>query len=181
VKVQVSIGSEFCRRGCDANAGLAAVSRAATTRAGLTLLTLVLAASLWGCTLPRWPVEGVFASPYGLRWNGGPDLHRGVDVTVPTGTPVYPMSPGTVRFAGVMSGFGNVVWIDHGNDVLTVYAHLSRVDVEQGQSVSREAPIALSGQSGNASGPHLHFEVWRRGREVDPVHALGGFPRTSGP
>lgn len=133
-----------------------------------------------GCTIPRWPVAGDFTSPYGLRWQGGPDLHRGVDVSVPSGTPVYTMAAGRVRFAGVMSGFGNVIWVDHGGDVLTVYAHLSRVDVSEGQSVSRDHPIGLSGQSGNASGPHLHFEVWRRGREIDPVHALGGFPKRAG-
>ncbi len=140
---------------------------------GVTLL----ASLALGCTMPRWPVDGRLTSPYGLRWRGGPDLHRGVDVAVPSGTPVFTMSPGRVRFAGVMTGFGNVVWIDHGDDVLSVYAHLSQIEVSEGQRVTRDSPIALSGQSGNASGPHLHFEVWRRGWEVDPVEALGGFPR----
>ncbi len=144
-------------------------------------LSLGLLVPLLGaCTLPRWPVDGTFTSPYGLRWSGGPDLHRGVDVSVPSGTPVYPMSPGEVRFAGVMGGFGNVIWVDHGGEVLSVYAHLSRIEVAEGQRVTRNSPIGLSGRSGNASGPHLHFEIWRRGWEVDPVQALGGFPRPAG-
>lgn len=152
------------------------------TRATWTLFRVGLVAmALGACTLPRWPVEGTLTSAYGLRWNGGPDLHRGVDISVPSGTPVYAMKPGRVRFSGTMSGYGNVVWIDHGGDVLSVYAHLSRIDVQEGQEVDRSEPIALSGQSGNASGPHLHFEVWRDGREIDPVDALGGFPTAPTP
>jgi len=133
---------------------------------------------LGGCTLPRWPVAGPLISPFGLRWNGGPDLHRGVDVRAAEGTPVHAMKPGRVRFAGTMRGFGNVIWIDHDDQLLTVYAHLSRIDVSEGQNVDRSEPIGLVGQTGNASGPHLHFEVWQRGREVDPVPLLGGFPPT---
>jgi len=102
-------------------------------------------------------------------------------VSVPTGTPVYAMSPGQVRFAGVMSGFGNVIWLDHGDEVLSVYAHLSSIEVVEGERVTRDTPIGLSGQSGNASGPHLHFEVWRRGWEIDPVQVLGGFPKPGSP
>jgi murein DD-endopeptidase MepM/ murein hydrolase activator NlpD len=75
-----------------------------------------------------------------------------------------------------MSGYGLVVWIDHPRNLMTVYAHLSTIQVEEGQRVDGGEVIALSGHSGNASGPHLHFEVWRRGREIDPVPFLGGFP-----
>lgn len=90
------------------------------------------------------------------------------------------MSRGTVRFAGTMAGFGKVAWLDHGGGVLTVYAHLSSIMVEAGEDVDGGQIIALSGRSGNAGGPHLHFEVWRHGREVDPVPLLGGFPRRAG-
>jgi murein DD-endopeptidase MepM/ murein hydrolase activator NlpD len=86
------------------------------------------------------------------------------------------MKEGRVRFAGTMSGYGRVIWLDHSRGVMTVYAHLSRIVVEEGQKVDGNQVIGLSGQSGNASGPHLHFEVWRHGREVDPVPLLGGFP-----
>jgi murein DD-endopeptidase MepM/ murein hydrolase activator NlpD len=86
------------------------------------------------------------------------------------------MREGRIRFAGTMSGYGLVVWIDHPGDVLTVYAHLSEIRVRAGEPVESQGVIGLSGQSGNATGPHLHFEVWRRGREVDPVAFLGGRP-----
>jgi murein DD-endopeptidase MepM/ murein hydrolase activator NlpD len=116
-------------------------------------------------------------SPFGLRFVGvRPEIHRGVDLGVPTGTEVLAMSDGRVRFAGTMSGFGNVVWLDHGGAVLTVYAHLSRIDVQAGTRVRAGAAIGLSGASGDTTGPHLHFEVWRWGRQVDPVPLLGGRP-----
>lgn len=132
---------------------------------------------LGACSIPRWPVEGPLTSPFGLRFRGlSPDLHRGVDISVPLGTEVRTMAPGRVRFAGVMGGYGNVVWVDHGGDVLTIYAHLSQIRVHEGERLDGGAVVGLSGNSGNAVGPHLHFEVWRWGREADPVPLLGGFP-----
>lgn len=86
------------------------------------------------------------------------------------------MSGGRVRFAGEMRGYGNVVWIDHGGDVLSVYAHLSEVRVRTGEVVGGRDVVGLSGSSGEASAPHLHFEVWRWGRVEDPVPLLGGPP-----
>jgi murein DD-endopeptidase MepM/ murein hydrolase activator NlpD len=130
-----------------------------------------------GCSIPRWPVEGPLVSPFGIRFRGiRPDLHRGVDISVPDGTEIRSMSKGTVRFAGVMRGYGNVIWLDHRGEVLSVYAHLSSILVEEGEQVDGGQLIALSGRSGDAAGPHLHFEIWRRGRELDPVALLGGFP-----
>ena len=121
-------------------------------------------------------------SPFGVRFRGlGPGLHRGVDLQVPTGTPVRAMARGRVRFAGTMAGYGAVVWLDHPGGVLTVYAHLSSIAVGAAQRVRGGQVIGLSGQSGDATGPHLHFEVWRWGREVDPVPLLGGFPGGEGP
>jgi murein DD-endopeptidase MepM/ murein hydrolase activator NlpD len=79
-----------------------------------------------------------------------------------------------------MSGYGHVIWLDHRGGVMTVYAHLSSIHVKRGERVDGGQVIALSGHSGNATGPHLHFEVWRHGREVDPVHFLGGFPVRGG-
>jgi murein DD-endopeptidase MepM/ murein hydrolase activator NlpD len=75
-----------------------------------------------------------------------------------------------------MSGYGRVIWIDHSGSVMTVYAHLSAIQVRPGEEVRNGQVIGLSGRSGDATGPHLHFEVWRNGREVDPVPLLGGFP-----
>ncbi len=99
-----------------------------------------------------------------------------MDIQVPDGTPVHAMARRTVRFAGTMAGYGLVVWLDHRGGVMSVYGHLSRVLVRAGEAVNGGQVIGLSGHSGNAVGAHLHFEVWRHGREVDPVPLLGGFP-----
>ena len=140
-------------------------------------LTLVCLCAASGCAIPRWPVEGPVSSDFGLRFDGVvPDLHRGIDISVPTGTEVHAMAPGVVRFAGVQEGYGNVVWLDHGGEVLSVYAHLSEIRVTQGEVVQHRAVLGLSGMSGNATAPHVHFEVWRWGLERDPVPLLGGFP-----
>jgi len=142
---------------------------------------LVLAAALVtavGCGIPTWPVDAPMTSDFGLRFRGmSPDIHRGVDLRVPTGTEVRAMAEGSVRFAGTMSGFGNVVWLDHGGTILSVYAHLSTIRVRPGQHLRRGEVLGLSGQTGDATAPHLHFEIWRGGHEVDPVPLLGGLPR----
>jgi murein DD-endopeptidase MepM/ murein hydrolase activator NlpD len=133
--------------------------------------------STTACGIPRWPVDAPLTSDFGLRFRGmSPDIHRGVDLRVPTGTEVRSMAAGSVRFAGTMSGFGNVVWIDHGASVLSVYAHLSTIRVRLGQRLGAGEVLGLSGQTGDATAPHLHFEVWRGGHEVDPVPLLGGRP-----
>ena len=132
-----------------------------------------------GCAIPRWPVDGPLTSAFGLRWAGLlPEIHRGVDIRVPSGTEVRTMAPGRVRYAGTESGYGNVVWMDHGGGVLTVYAHLSDIRVKTGDIVEGHAVVGLSGATGDATGPHLHFELWRWGRERDPVPLLGGRPRS---
>jgi murein DD-endopeptidase MepM/ murein hydrolase activator NlpD len=131
-----------------------------------------------GCHLPRWPVDASLTSGFGLRFMGArPDIHRGVDLDVPAGTPVSTMADGRIRFAGVMSGFGNVVWIDHAGGILSIYAHLSDIRVRDGQNVDAGELIGLSGASGDVTAAHLHFEVWRWGRPVDPIAVLGGKPR----
>lgn len=135
-------------------------------------------AAMLGCGLPRWPVDAPLSSDFGLRMRGmTPDIHRGVDFSVPTGTEVHAMADARVRFAGVMSGFGNVVWLDHGGALLSVYAHLSVIRVREGQLVRRGEIVGLSGATGDVTAPHLHFEVWRFGREVDPVPLFGGRPK----
>jgi len=142
----------------------------------MLLATTVLGAV--GCGVPHWPVEGPLIAPFGVRWeSSGPSIHRGVDLVVPTGTPIYPMSNGEVTFTGTMTDYGLVVWVDHGDAIITVYAHLSQILVGEGQAVTRSQPLGLSGQSGNATGPHLHFEIRGRGHQVDPVALLGGPPR----
>jgi murein DD-endopeptidase MepM/ murein hydrolase activator NlpD len=130
-----------------------------------------------GCGIPRWPVDAPLSSDFGLRMRGlRPDIHRGVDFPVPTGTQIRAMADARVRYAGTMSGFGNVVWLDHGATILSVYAHLSSISVVQGDFVRRGEIVGLSGATGDVTAPHLHFEVWRGGREVDPVPLFGGRP-----
>lgn len=149
-------------------------------RSLLPLLIVALVAS--ACGLPRWPADGPVTSAFGVRWRGWlPEVHRGIDIGVPIGTPVRSMAGGRVRYAGWQSGYGNVVWIDHGGAVLTVYAHLSALRVTTGQVVDGGQLIAESGASGHATGPHLHFEIWRWGRQTDPLPLLGRPPEDAGP
>lgn len=136
---------------------------------------LLLVAS---CTLPRWPIEGPLTSPYGLRFRGmSPDIHPGVDIAAPEGAPIRAMKPGTVVFAGTMSGYGLTVILEHGRGLRTLYAHMSALDVQAGQVLNGRDVIGRVGRTGNATAPHLHFEVRRWGHQEDPVPLLGRRPR----
>ena len=102
--------------------------RSSKIRSSRRMLATTVVISMVGCGLPQWPVEGPLIAPFGLRWgSNGPNIHRGVDIIVPTGTPVYAMSGGEIRFAGEMTDFGLVVWVDHDDAILTIYAHLSQI------------------------------------------------------
>ncbi|MFS8581806.1 MAG: peptidoglycan DD-metalloendopeptidase family protein [Limnochordales bacterium] len=116
-----------------------------------------------------WPTRGRISSRYGPRWGR---MHYGLDLAVPIGTPIYAAANGTVTHAGSMGTYGILVIIDHGNGVETRYAHLSRTAVRVGQRVSRGQLIAYSGNTGNSTGPHLHFEIRHRGQAVDPEQYL---------
>lgn len=85
--------------------------------------------------------------------------HNGYDIAVPTGTPVTPTQAGTVSFAGKYKGYGYLVAVDHGNSYVTLYGHLSRILVQVGMPVTTETVIALSGNTGHSTGPHLHYEI----------------------
>jgi len=95
--------------------------------------------------------------------------HNGVDYGAPVGTPVRTVGEGVVEFAGWQNGYGNVIQVRHGGERLTVYAHLSRIDVPKGQHVDQGAIIGAVGQTGWATGPHLHFEVKIDGMQQDPL------------
>lgn len=116
----------------------------------------------------EWPtVSGArISSNYGQRWGR---MHYGIDIAVNIGTPVYAAAAGTVTYAGSMGTYGIIVIIDHGNGVETRYAHLSRTAVSVGQRVQRGQVVAYSGNTGNSTGPHLHFEIRYRGTAVDPL------------
>ncbi|CAM4035114.1 M23 family metallopeptidase [Comamonas aquatilis] len=95
--------------------------------------------------------------------------HLGTDFAAPTGTKVRTVGDGVVSFAGVQNGYGNVIFIEHANQHTTVYAHLSRVDVRQGQRVDQGDIVGAVGSTGWATGPHLHFEFRVKGQQQDPL------------
>lgn len=120
-----------------------------------------------------WPVSGVITSGFGWREHpifGRQIFHSGIDIGVDEGTPVHAADSGTVVYSGWMDGYGYAVVIDHGNGISTLCAHNSDLAVSEGQSVSKGTVIAYAGSTGNATGPHVHFEVRVNG---DPVNPLG--------
>lgn len=121
------------------------------------------------------PVPGGVVSTFGMRYH--PILHRsrlhaGVDMSGSTGTPIVAAASGVVVFSGVMRGYGNVVVLDHGGGISTLYAHCSARLAHEGQSVAQGQVIARVGSTGLSTGPHLHFEVRRNGSPVNPLRAL---------
>lgn len=117
-----------------------------------------------------WPVEGVISSGFGMR-NGR--FHGGIDIPGPKGTPIMAAAEGLVIFSRRSSnGYGNSVMLDHGDGLVTVYAHNARNKVREGERVRQGHIIASMGATGQAWGTHLHFEVHRDGRLVDPLQWL---------
>lgn len=128
---------------------------------GAIAFTSVTAAA---STERRWPVDGGSITS-GIGWRPDPFgsgrmvYHHGVDIAVPEGTPVHPTQIGTVIFAGPYKGYGNLVVIDHGNGYETIYGHNSSLLVKPGDRVDQQTVIALSGNTGHSTGPHVHYEV----------------------
>ncbi|WP_324715974.1 M23 family metallopeptidase [Carboxydochorda subterranea] len=116
-----------------------------------------------------WPARGGISSPFGWRWGR---MHEGIDIAVNTGTPVRAAAPGRVVYARWGGSYGYLVSVDHGDGVETRYAHNSRIVVREGQAVRRGQVLAYSGNTGNSTGPHVHFEVRFRGRAVNPLAYL---------
>lgn len=118
----------------------------------------------------RWPVKGRVISTFGK--NGG-KTSDGIDIAVPEGTPVKAAENGVVIYAGDgLKDFGNTVLVRHENGLVTVYGNASELKVQRGQKVKRGEQIAVSGMTGNASSPKLHFEVRKNSAPVDPSHFL---------
>jgi murein DD-endopeptidase MepM/ murein hydrolase activator NlpD len=118
-----------------------------------------------------WPVEGRLGSGFGERedpFNGEGKFHTGVDIEAPYGTPVRATADGNVSGASMGAGYGREVVLDHGHNFLTVYGHLSSIAVLTGQHVVRGQVIGYVGQSGRATGPHLHYEVRVNNVPVNP-------------
>jgi murein DD-endopeptidase MepM/ murein hydrolase activator NlpD len=129
----------------------------------------------------RRPLEhGTVTSNFGPRnLKGSGDYHYGLDIGVPTGTRVTSTGPGKVIFAGVKGGYGNLVEVAHPDGTVTYYAHLQRATVRVGESVAPGQLIAMSNNTGNSTGPHLHFAVERNGRFVNPRDSFS-FPGVGG-
>jgi murein DD-endopeptidase MepM/ murein hydrolase activator NlpD len=116
-----------------------------------------------------WPVEGKVFSRFGPRRGR---FHTGVDISAPRGTPIYAAAAGTVVRAAWRSGFGRSILIDHGNGVMTRYAHCDTMICKTGETVSAGQKIGTVGRSGRTTGPHLHFEVVIDGKHKDPEKHL---------
>lgn len=154
----------------EANATMAALIRFKAARGALASAPV------------HMPVAGDprLSSGFGNRkdpFTRGRAFHAGLDFAKPTGTVVLAAGAGKIVFVGQRSGYGNVVEIDHGNGVLTRYAHLSGFIAEKGQAVVTGTPIALVGSTGRSTGPHLHFEVRRADQPLDPIPFLNAGKR----
>ncbi|WP_304965062.1 peptidoglycan DD-metalloendopeptidase family protein [uncultured Oscillibacter sp.] len=123
----------------------------------------------------RWPTTGRISSRFGGRSSPGgigSTNHKGIDIAVPRGTPIYAADGGTVTYSGWMGGYGYLVQIDHGNGYVTRYGHNSSLTVSVGQKVYKGQQIARAGSTGNSTGNHCHFEVRYNGVAKNPLNYL---------
>jgi murein DD-endopeptidase MepM/ murein hydrolase activator NlpD len=153
---------------------------AAVNAAASTSVAQILAARGGGQATPsglrlRLPADGPISSRFGRRlhpifhtWR----MHAGVDIGAGYGTPVRAAAAGQVVVAGVITGYGNAIVVDHGDGIATLYGHLSRFGVRRGAQVDAGEAIGAVGNTGNSTGPHLHFEVRVNGTPVDPLPYL---------
>lgn len=122
-----------------------------------------------------WPSTGWISRGYGMKYDpftGMKQMHRGIDVANHTGTPIIAAADGRVTRVGRNGGMGKTVVIDHGYGFVTRYAHLSDYKVKRGQRVSRGEVIGLMGSTGYSTGPHLHYEVLRNGKSLNPMNYI---------
>lgn len=119
----------------------------------------------------RWPVRGAVNSEYGMRqspWAQGTEFHSGIDIRSQHGTPVRAPAAGSVTVAGTYQEYGITVILDHGQDIKSLYGHLSRLNVKPGERVERGALVGWSGNTGRSTGAHLHYEILVKGHTVNP-------------
>jgi len=120
----------------------------------------------------RWPVTGRISASFGLRriYNGQPrDPHSGVDIAAPSGKRVRVAANGTVIDTGNFFYTGNAIYVDHGQGLISMYCHLSKINVHRGQTLKRGQVIGLVGQTGRVTGPHLHWTMYMNQTLVDPL------------
>ncbi|RJR51305.1 MAG: M23 family metallopeptidase [Desulfobacteraceae bacterium] len=119
-----------------------------------------------------WPVSGDFTSGFGIRkspFTGRKEFHEGIDIAAGRGTPIFAPAEGIVESVGRLRGYGLQVSIEHGHGLVTSYSHLKKILVKAGQKVRKGQKIALVGNTGRSSGPHLHYEVRLNGVPLDPL------------
>lgn len=123
-----------------------------------------------------FPYAGKITSTFGHREDpfdgGGVETHKGLDISGPIGSPVKAMAKGEVEFAGQKGGFGNCIMLKHANGFETLYGHLSKILVKVGQSVSIGEEIGRIGSTGRSTGPHLHYEIHKNGKKINPQSFL---------
>ena len=124
------------------------------------------------------PVKsGNLSSKYGIRkdpFNGRKRMHHGIDIAARSGSSIYPLGKGKVTFSGRKSGYGNLVEIRHGKNIISRYAHVKKLLVKKGQRIGRNDIIAQVGSTGRSTGPHLHLEILISGQTIDPEIFLIG-------
>jgi murein DD-endopeptidase MepM/ murein hydrolase activator NlpD len=119
----------------------------------------------------RWPVRGAVNSEFGNRpspWTTEREFHSGLDIRAERNTPIHAPAAGTVVHAGAAQDYGTAIVLDHGQDIRTLYGHLQKLNVQNGQRVERGAVIGYTGNTGRSSGPHLHYEILVKGQAVNP-------------
>jgi len=123
----------------------------------------------------NWPARGVVTSDFGWRaFRGRTNFHSGIDVALPHGSQVLSTGTGTVVGSGWQPGYGWCILVQHADGYSTLYAHLSRTIASVGDRVAPGSLLGLSGSSGNSTGPHLHYEIWKDGRVLDPRPLMDG-------
>lgn len=165
-------------------ASLEALIRAKQAEEEARRLAARRAAQLAGEALPpepgapgqlAWPVSGPITSPFGMRVHpvyGRPILHKGIDIAAPSGTTIGAAADGRIIVASYQGDCGNMVAIDHHGGLSTIYCHMSQIFVGVGQDVQRGQAIGAVGMTGDATGPHVHFQVMQAGHPVDPMSFL---------
>lgn len=130
---------------------------------------------LWASTPSIWPTQGWISSRFGYRtspFTGKREFHKGLDISAPSGTPIYAPAKGKITFTGRDGGYGLAITVNHGTGISTRYAHLHSIAVKNGKQVTRGQLIAYVGNTGRSTGPHLHYEVRLNGVPVNPMRYI---------